>query len=112
VFAFHTQKKGYICYTCSMNKYSDNTSRAYPIRLFLLLLAILFALHSKPIDAAEIPLAGRNVIYIHLESFQNFMIGQTLNGIPITPNLNAFTQQGAVVLSLLSASRRREYFRC
>ena len=94
MFVFRTQKKGYICYTCSMNKHSDNTSRAYPIRFFLFLLAILFALHSKPTNAAEMPLAGRNVLYIHLESFQNFMIGQTLNGIPITPNLNTLITQG------------------
>ncbi len=37
---------------------------------------------------------GRNIIFIHLESFQNFTIGQTLDGTPLTPNMNALVKQG------------------
>ncbi|PFY12938.1 glycerol phosphate lipoteichoic acid synthase [Bacillus pseudomycoides] len=35
---------------------------------------------------------GMNVIYIHLESFQNFLINYKLNGQEVTPFLNSFTQ--------------------
>ncbi|PEB50631.1 glycerol phosphate lipoteichoic acid synthase [Bacillus pseudomycoides] len=34
---------------------------------------------------------GMNVIYIHLESFQNFLINYKLNGQEVTPFLNSFT---------------------
>ena len=33
---------------------------------------------------------GMNVIYIHLESFQNFLIDYKLNGQEVTPFLNSF----------------------
>lgn len=35
---------------------------------------------------------GMNVIYIHLESFQNFLIDYKLNGQEVTPFLNSFTK--------------------
>ncbi|PFK47717.1 glycerol phosphate lipoteichoic acid synthase [Bacillus cereus] len=35
---------------------------------------------------------GMNVIYIHLESFQNFLINYKLNGQEVTPYLNSFTK--------------------
>ncbi|WP_454016110.1 LTA synthase family protein [Bacillus sp. Marseille-Q7846] len=35
---------------------------------------------------------GMNVIYIHLESFQNFLIDYQLNGQEVTPFLNSFTK--------------------
>jgi lipoteichoic acid synthase len=35
---------------------------------------------------------GMNVIYIHLESFQNFLINYKLHGEEVTPYLNSFTQ--------------------
>lgn len=35
---------------------------------------------------------GMNVIYIHLESFQNFLINYKLNGQEVTPFLNSFTK--------------------
>ena len=33
-----------------------------------------------------------NVIYIHLESFQNFIINYKLNGEEVTPFLNSLTK--------------------
>lgn len=35
---------------------------------------------------------GMNVIYIHLESFQNFLLNYKLNGQEVTPFLNSFTK--------------------
>ncbi|EIT86290.1 sulfatase [Fictibacillus macauensis ZFHKF-1] len=35
---------------------------------------------------------GKNVIYIHLESFQNFLINYKLHGKEVTPFLNSFTK--------------------
>ncbi|MGV3464559.1 MAG: LTA synthase family protein [Heyndrickxia sp.] len=35
---------------------------------------------------------GMNVIYIHLESFQNFLINYKLNGEEVTPFINSFTK--------------------
>ncbi|MFA5048153.1 MAG: LTA synthase family protein [Patescibacteria group bacterium] len=37
---------------------------------------------------------GRNVIYIQVESLENAVIGQVVNGQEITPNLNRLTQEG------------------
>jgi len=38
---------------------------------------------------------GMNVIYIHLESFQNFLIDYQLNGQEVTPFLNSLTRDGS-----------------
>jgi phosphoglycerol transferase MdoB-like AlkP superfamily enzyme len=35
-------------------------------------------------------LKGKNLIFIQLESFENFVIGQKINNQEITPNLNRF----------------------
>ena len=35
---------------------------------------------------------GKNVIFIHMESIQNFLIGLKVNGIEITPNINKLTK--------------------
>ena len=78
-----------------MNKDTNDTERTYLILFLFALFSVFFSLPSKSVEAREHPsLADRNVIFIHLESFQNFMIGKTLNNAPITPNLNAFIQQG------------------
>jgi phosphoglycerol transferase MdoB-like AlkP superfamily enzyme len=37
---------------------------------------------------------GKNLIYIQVESLENFVIGQKINGKEITPNLNKLTQKG------------------
>lgn len=39
-------------------------------------------------------LAGRNLILIQLESFQNFAVGRTVRGAPVTPNLNELIERG------------------
>ena len=36
---------------------------------------------------------GKNVLMVQLESFQNFAIHRSINGTPITPNLNALTEE-------------------
>ena len=35
---------------------------------------------------------GKNLIYIQVESLENFVIGQKINGKEITPNLNKLVQ--------------------
>lgn len=46
----------------------------------------------EPIDHSPNQLTGvargKNIIYVQLESFQNFLIGATVNGREVTPNLN------------------------
>ena len=37
---------------------------------------------------------GKNVIVIHAESIQNFLIGNEINGAAITPNLNKLSKEG------------------
>ena len=37
---------------------------------------------------------GKNVLMIHAESIQNWLIGATINGVEITPNLNRLSNQG------------------
>jgi Phosphoglycerol transferase and related proteins, alkaline phosphatase superfamily len=37
---------------------------------------------------------GKNLLYIQVESLENFVIGQKINGKEITPNLNKLTQNG------------------
>ena len=37
---------------------------------------------------------GKNLIYIQVESLESFVIGQTINGKEITPNLNKLIQKG------------------
>ncbi len=60
-----------------------------------LLLAALLALFAGRAGAAEPgSLAGRNLILIQLESFQNFAIGKTVRGTPVTPNLNGLIERG------------------
>ena len=39
-------------------------------------------------------LKGKNVIAIHAESFQQFLIGKTFNGIEVTPNMNKLVSEG------------------
>lgn len=39
-------------------------------------------------------LKGKNIIVIHAESFQQFLIGKTFNGIEVTPNMNRLTKEG------------------
>ncbi len=36
---------------------------------------------------------GKNLIYIQVESLENFVIGKTVNGKEITPNLNKLVQK-------------------
>ncbi|HEY9724363.1 MAG TPA: LTA synthase family protein, partial [Oscillatoriaceae cyanobacterium] len=36
---------------------------------------------------------GKNVLVLQVESLQNFVIGRTVNGVPITPNLNRLVSQ-------------------
>lgn len=37
---------------------------------------------------------GKNVIFIHMESIQNFLVDLKVNGIEITPNINRLTKEG------------------
>lgn len=37
---------------------------------------------------------GKNVIFIHMESIQNFLVDLKVNGIEITPNINRLTREG------------------
>lgn len=37
---------------------------------------------------------GKNLLMIHAESIQNFLIGTTINGVEITPNLNKIAKEG------------------
>lgn len=37
---------------------------------------------------------GKNLLMIHAESIQQFLIGKEFNGVPVTPNLNKLTQEG------------------
>jgi phosphoglycerol transferase MdoB-like AlkP superfamily enzyme len=39
-------------------------------------------------------LKGRNVFFIQLESFENWVINDSVNGQPVTPTLNSLAQQG------------------
>lgn len=39
-------------------------------------------------------LKGKNIIVIHAESFQQFLIGKTFNGIEVTPNMNKLASEG------------------
>lgn len=39
-------------------------------------------------------LKGKNIIVIHAESFQQFLIGKTFNGIEVTPNMNRLAREG------------------
>ena len=39
-------------------------------------------------------LAGRNLLIIQVESLESFMLDRTVNGVPITPCLNALKRQG------------------
>lgn len=60
-----------------------------------LLVAALAVFLSGPARAIERgALAGRNLIVIQLESFQNITVGRTLRGRPVTPNLNKLLEHG------------------
>lgn len=37
---------------------------------------------------------GKNVIFIHMESIQNFLVDLTINGQEVTPNINRLTKEG------------------
>lgn len=37
---------------------------------------------------------GKNLLMIHAESIQQFLIGKEFNGVPVTPNLNKLTEEG------------------
>ncbi len=50
------------------------------------------ASYAKPNPAYFGKGKGMNVIYIHLESFQNFLINYKLNGQEVTPFINSFTK--------------------
>jgi lipoteichoic acid synthase len=50
------------------------------------------AMYAEPNPAYFGKAKGMNVIYIHLESFQNFLINYKLNGQEVTPFLNSFTR--------------------
>ncbi|WP_028403424.1 LTA synthase family protein [Ectobacillus panaciterrae] len=50
------------------------------------------AMYAQPNPAYFGKGKGMNVIYIHLESFQNFLINYKLNGQEVTPFLNSFTK--------------------
>lgn len=65
------------------------TARTYLVALLLL---ALFAGRSSAEEPG--PLAGRNLILIQLESFQNFAVGRTVRGVPVTPNLNRLAERG------------------
>lgn len=45
---------------------------------------------------------GKNLIYIQVESLENFVIGKTVNGKEITPNLNKLVQKSLYFLIHLS----------
>lgn len=76
-----------------MNRFNPDFPNTY--RIAFILLFVVIVLYSKAVHATEVPsLVGKNVIFIHLESFQNFTIGQTLGGTPLTPNMNALVKQG------------------
>ncbi|MFB6469127.1 LTA synthase family protein [Cytobacillus sp. Hz8] len=49
------------------------------------------AMYAKPNPEYFGKAKGMNVIYLHLESFQNFMINYKLNGKEVTPFLNSLT---------------------
>ncbi|MCZ0757096.1 LTA synthase family protein [Anoxybacillus sp. J5B_2022] len=51
------------------------------------------ATYAKPNPAYFGKGKGMNVIYIHLESFQNFLINYKLNGQEVTPFLNSLTRE-------------------
>lgn len=51
------------------------------------------ATYAKPNPAYFGKAKGMNVIYIHLESFQNFLINYKLNGQEVTPFLNSLTHE-------------------
>ncbi|ANB62350.1 sulfatase family protein (plasmid) [Anoxybacillus amylolyticus] len=51
------------------------------------------ATYAKPSPAYFGKGKGMNVIYIHLESFQNFLINYKLNGQEVTPFLNSLTHE-------------------
>ena len=48
---------------------------------------------TEPNEYTDI-LKGRNVLVIHAESIQNFMLGTTVNGVEVTPNLNRLASEG------------------
>ena len=59
------------------------------------LLSFAFAFLAGGAHAAEAEtLAGRNLILIQLESFQNFAVGRSVRGVPVTPNLNDLIERG------------------
>lgn len=60
--------------------------------VILLLFAVLPQTAARAGDGAA--LAGRNLIFIQLESFQNFAVGRTVRGVPVTPNLNKLIGRG------------------
>lgn len=39
-------------------------------------------------------LEGKNIIFVHMESMQNFLMDQTFNGEELTPNLNKLAKEG------------------
>lgn len=47
---------------------------------------------------------GKNVIILQLESLQNFLIGRTINGMEITPNLNKFFEDNIEITNMISQS--------
>ena len=47
---------------------------------------------------------GRNVIILQLESIQNFVIGRSINGKEITPNLNEFLRENIEITNMMSQS--------
>ena len=71
-----------------------NPLRFKPIVTSLLLAASLFIFASGARAGESGALAGRNLILIQLESFQNFAIGRSVRGVPVTPNLNSLIERG------------------
>ena len=50
--------------------------------------------YTKHINEYTNMFKGKNLLVIHAESIQNFVINEKLNGIEITPNLNRLTKEG------------------
>ena len=44
---------------------------------------------------------GKNVIYLHLESMQNFLINYKLNGEEVTPFLNSLASSKILCISII-----------
>lgn len=63
--------------------------------IIILLLAATLCISADSARGEEAgALAGRNLILIQLESFQNFAVGRSVRGVPVTPNLNGLIERG------------------